>query len=106
MTNFIKHNTKTVIMNGATNRILLIFIFAAILSYVYFANITVRTLTILEKTKKQMQSLSIEVSEMESQRLSIENNINEGKALQMGFIEVNNPIFITRKTAALSFKTE
>jgi hypothetical protein len=106
MTNFIKQNTKALVMHKTTNYILIAFIFAALLSYVYFANMTVRTLTVLEKTKQQMQSLSIEVSEMESQHLSVENNINEQKALQMGFVEVNNPIFIMKKTTALSFKTD
>jgi hypothetical protein len=108
MTDFIKQNTKTLVMHKTTNYVLIAFIFAALLSYIYFANITVRTLTVLEKTKQQMQSLSIKVSEMESDRLSIENNINKEKALQMGFVEVNKPIFIMKgsKNTALSLKTD
>lgn len=68
----------------------------------------VRTLTILEKTKTQMQSLSIEVSEMESKRLSVENNISTSIAKSLGFVEVNNPIFIMKnsKKTALSLKID
>jgi hypothetical protein len=108
MTNFIKQNTKTLVMHKTANYALLTLIFAAALFYVYFANITVRTLTILEKTKEQVQSLSAEVSEMESKRLAIENSISEQKALQMGFVEVNNQTFIMRNSnkTALSLKTD
>jgi len=108
MANFIRQNTKTLVMHRSTNFVLLGLIFLALLSYVYFARLTVYTLTALEKTKIQMQSLSINVSEMESKRLSMENGINEEKALQMGFVEVSNPIFIVKgsKNTALSLKTD
>lgn len=108
MTNLIKQNTKTLVMHKTTNYILIAFIFAAALFYIYFANSTVHTLTNLEKTKQQMQSLSIKVGEMESKRLSMENEVNAQKAVQLGFVEVNNPIFIIRnsRNTALSLKTD
>lgn len=108
MTEIIKQNTKTLVMHKAGSYALIALIFAAALSYMYFANIAVRTLTILEKTKGQVQTLSVEVSEMESKRLSIENNMNAAKALSLGFVEVNNPIFIMRnaKKTSLSLKTD
>ena len=108
MTNLIKQNTKILVMHKMTNYFLMAFIFSAALFYVYFANSTVRTLTVLEKTKQQMQSLSVKVGEMESQRLAMENNIDTQKALQLGFVEVNNPIFIMRnsKNTVLSLKTD
>lgn len=106
MTNFIKQKTKTLVMHKAVNYTLIAFILAAAISYIYLANITVRTLTILEKTKQHMQSLSIEVSEMESERLSVENDINAEKIQQLGFVEVKHPLFIVKnsKKAVLSFK--
>ena len=108
MTDIIKQNTKILVMHKATNYALIFLIFAAALSYIYFANVAVRTLTVLQKTKGQMQTLSVEVSEMESERLSIENNMNTAKALQLGFVEVNNPIFIMKSAqkVALSLKTD
>jgi hypothetical protein len=108
MTETIKQNTKTLVMNKIGSYALIALIFAAALFYMYFANATVRTLTVLEKTKGQMQSLSIEVSEMESKRLSIENSMNATKALSLGFVEVNNPTFIMRSSpkVSLSLKTD
>lgn len=108
MTETIKQNTKTLVMHKATNYSLIALIFAVALFYIYFANNTVHILTVLEKTKGQMQSLSIEVSEMESKHLSIENSMNAAKALSLGFVEVNNPIFIMRNTqkVSLSLKTD
>ena len=95
-------------MHKTANYMLIALIFATVLSYIYFANITVRTLTVLEKTKGQMQSLSVKVSEMESERLAIENNVSIEKALHLNFVEVNNPIFIMRnsKKTALSLKID
>ena len=108
MTQIIKQNTKALVMNKVTSMLFVALIFAAALSYIYFVNITVRTLTVLEKTKGQMQSLSIKVSEMESEKLSIENGMNAAKALSLGFVEVNNPTFIMRNAGnvSLSLKTD
>ena len=107
MTDFIKQNTKAIVMHKTANYVLTSFIIAAALFYIYFAGTTIHTLTILEKTKVELQSLSVEVSEMESQQLSMENDMNQQKALQLGFVEVNSPIFIMRNSkATLSLKTD
>ena len=108
MVNLVKQKTKTLVMNRATNYAFIAFIFVAALFYVYFANTAVRALTVLEKTKKQMQSLSLEVSDMESKRLVVENNISTEKALQLGFVEINHPTFIVKnsKNTSLSFKID
>ena len=95
-------------MHKATNYTLVAFIFMAAIFYMYFANIAVRTLTVLEKTKGYMQALSVEVSEMESKRLIVENDFSTEKALGLGFVEVKHPIFIVKnsKKATLSFKID
>lgn len=95
-------------MNKFTNYIILTFIFATALFYVYFANTTIRTVTLLEKTKKEMRTLSVVVSEMESQRLSAENNISIARAEQLGFVEVSQPTFLMKDSqkASLSLKTD
>lgn len=82
-------------------------IFAAALLYIYFASVAVRTLTALESSKEAIQNLSIEVSEMESKRLSIQNSVNADLATRLGFVEVSRPTFIMKNSnkAALSFKT-
>lgn len=89
-------------MHKATNYAIIALIFAAALSYMYFANMAVRTLTVLEKTKGQMQSLSIEVSEMESERLALENSINTEKAMSLGFVEIIHQTFVMRSSQNIS----
>jgi hypothetical protein len=96
MADIVKQKTETLVIHRTINYALIALIFIAALSYIYFANIAVRTLTVLEKTRNQMQSLSVEVGEMESKRLSVENSISAEKALLLGFVEVNNPIFIMK----------
>lgn len=105
MTNFIEQKTKVLIMHKATNYVLMASIFLAAIFYMYFANTTVRTLTVLEKTKQHLQSLSVEVSEMESKRLAVENDFSTERALALGFVEVKNPVFIIKDSGAttLSF---
>ncbi|MFA6270391.1 MAG: hypothetical protein WC657_04250 [Candidatus Paceibacterota bacterium] len=95
-------------MHKATNYILVAFIITAAISYAYFANIAVRTLATLEKTKQQMQSLSVQVSDMESRRLAVENSISSVGAVRLGFVEVKNPIFIMKnsKKTTLSYKVD
>jgi len=108
MNSLIKQKAEALVMHKTANYALIAFILVSTLFYVYFADVTVRTLTVLQKTKGQMQSLSVAVSEMESQRLMIENDISTEKASHLGFVEVNNPIFImknSRKTT-LSLKID
>ena len=108
MTNLIKQKTEVLVMNRVTNCLLIALIFATALSYMYFANVAIRTITILEKTKQEKLSLSVEVSEKESERLSVENNMSIAKAEQLGFVEVNNPTFIMKSSqkVSLSLKTD
>ena len=108
MISLIKQKIAVLVINKATNYILVIFIFVVALFYMYFANMTVWTLTVLEKTKGQMQSLSVEVSEMESKRLAIESSVSTEKALHLGFVEVKNPTFIIKDSqkATLSLKID
>lgn len=105
MTDFIGQKTKVLIMHKAANYTIVAFIFLAAIFYMYFANTAVRTLTVLEKTKQHLQSVSMEVSEMESKRLAIENDFNTERALALGFVEVKNPVFIIKDSGAttLSF---
>ncbi|MBN2094360.1 MAG: hypothetical protein JW740_03290 [Candidatus Zambryskibacteria bacterium] len=104
----IKNKTLTLVLKKSTNFILLAFIIIVAFLYVCFAGVAVRTLTILEKSKVEMQSLSIEVSEMESKRLALENEVDLEKALALGFIEVNHQTFIIKenKKTALSLNVE
>jgi len=96
MTEAIKQKTKTIAMNQYSIRALAVFIIVAVAFYVYFAASAVHTLTVLEKSKREMQSLSMKVSEMEANYLSMQNNVSVEKATALGFKEVNNPVFLMR----------
>ncbi len=106
MKNFIKYKTEAIVVNRSTHFLLAVLIFAALLLYVYFANVAVRTLAALEKTEEDIQSLSVEVSEMESKRLALENKVSAQVAADLGFVEAGRPTFIVKdsKKAALSFR--
>ncbi|NLE07176.1 MAG: hypothetical protein GX627_01000 [Parcubacteria group bacterium] len=100
-------NIAVLSLRKSTIYTLSLMIALAALFYIYFAHMTVRTLTALEKSKSEMQSLSIKVSDMESKRLAVETNISIEKALQAGFVEVSNPTFIIKgKNTALSLKMD
>ncbi|HEY4480224.1 MAG TPA: hypothetical protein VJB58_02030 [Candidatus Paceibacterota bacterium] len=62
----------------------------------------------LEKSKSEMQALSLEVSEMESKRLVLDNGISNNLAESLGFVEVKNQNFIIDKSGgtSLSLRTE
>lgn len=107
MTEVVKQKTKVMVMNKASVYTLAAFILLAAFFYIYYANQAVRTLNVLEKTKSEVQVLSIEVSEMESKRLAIENSISIEKISGLGFVEVKNPIFIVKNSQkSLSLKTD
>lgn len=108
MTEVVKIKTKAVASNLIAVYILAAAVFAVLVSYIYFANVAVRALTTLEKTKQEMQVLSVKVSELESEKLVIENNISKEKVLSLGFVEVSKPTFIIKssKSPTLSLKTD
>lgn len=103
----IKTKAIALISSKPTDYLLAVLVLAALLAYIYCANTTVRVLTVLEKAKSQMQNLSIEVSEMESKRLSLESQISTEQALDAGFVQVENPIFIVKNSnTTLSLKMD
>lgn len=103
----IKTKTIALIFSKPADYFLAALILMTLLTYVYCANTTVRVLTVLEKAKFQMQNLSIEVSEMESKRLALESQISTEQALNAGFVQIENPIFIIKNNkATLSLKID
>ncbi len=108
MISAVRENTISLISSRLTSYILIASIFACIGLYIYFANTAVRTLALLEKTKEEMQVLSVEVSEMEAKRLFIDNSLGSVMARSLGFVEVTDQTFIVNKSkkTALSFNTD
>ena len=108
MLNSIKEKSVALILFRPIHYTLAILIFACLIFYVYFANTAVHTLTMLEKTKGELQSLSVEVSELEGKRLFVQNSINKALAQSLGFVSVSEQTFIVNKSkkTTLSFNTD
>lgn len=108
MLSYINQKFQAVILNKKTNYFLGLATFSCLVFYVYFANVAVHTLTVLEKTKQELQALNIEVSDLESKRMSVQNGISKSLATRLGFIEINEKTFIINKDkeATLSLKTD
>ncbi len=108
MTNLIKQKTSTVVLHRTTNFVMLAFVIGCVFCYMYFANATVRTVTLLQKTRGEIQSLSVKVSEMEATRLSVDDKVSVKMAKSLGFVEASDQIFIVNKSqkTALSLKVE
>lgn len=107
MLNLIREKTITLVLDRKINYVLIVAIFMCLVFYIYFANMTVHTLTLLEKNKQTNQSLSVEVSDLEAQRLLVQNSISKSLALSLGLVEINDQTFIVSKSkkTTLSFKT-
>jgi hypothetical protein len=107
MVSIVKEKSINLITSQWFTYILLATIFACIATYVYLANSTVRTLTVLEKIKVEVQARSVGVSELESKRLSMDNTLSSSMAKSLGLREVTDQTFIVNKARGkLSFNTE
>lgn len=103
----IKQNTIAIALHRLTSYVLIAFIFGCIISYIYIANSAVRTLTVLEKTRSDKQSLGVKVSELESQRFVIDNSVDATLASNLGFVEVREATYLMKniKSTTLSLRT-
>lgn len=106
MKSFIKEKAITMVSSKLSVYLLASSILGCLLLYVYFANMAVRTLAVLEKSKSEMQILTLEVSELESKRIAMDNTISNDLAKGLGFVEVKNQNFIVDNLGTiLSFKS-
>ena len=99
MTNLIKQNVVRLVWNRFTNFILIAFIFAFLISYVYLANMAVRNVTALQNTKSEMEALSARVSDLEHTGFSIDEGVSPEVARSLGLVEVNQPVFIKKNSS-------
>lgn len=103
MTKVIISNTMKISTNLISRFALIFVAMICLLLYVYFANSAVRTVTLLEKTKEEIQNISVNVSDLESQRLMAENNVTFEKAKTLGFVKIDNQSFILNKPTKTAF---
>src|SRR3989344_4544014 len=93
----VKGITQILILNNRLNYLLGFFILMVVISYVYFANVAVRTVTTIQNIKADSLNIRAEVTELESKYLSIESNINLHTAVSLGLEESSKPIFLVKK---------
>lgn len=102
MSNTIKQKTIALVFNGYAVYIIGFLILATLISYIYFANMAVRTLVLVEKTKSEIREVSVRVSEMEAKRLTVQNGVSTEKAKALGFVEASKTIFVIKNSKSLS----
>jgi len=68
----------------------------------YFANSAVRNVTILQNSKSQLEALSARVSDLESERLALEEEVSIEVAKTLGLGEVQTPVFLVRGERQIS----
>ncbi len=96
----VKEIIQLLILNNRLNYVLGFLVLMAIISYVYFANTAVRTVTALQNTKALSADLRAEVTELESKYLSMESSINIHTATLLGLKESSKPIFLVKRDKA------
>lgn len=70
--------------------------------YVYSVLATVHHTVLRERLALQGESLTERVSELEFRKIALKNSVNLEKALGYGFVEVRNPIYISRTESTLT----
>lgn len=100
-----KIKDKVIELSSSKYTIFLIgfFVLCCLVLYIYFANSTVRTVTLLEKTKKDIQNVNVRVSDLESKKLFKDNDLNFENASSFGFVKVTTQTFIVNKSSKTAY---
>ncbi len=103
MTRIIKEKAISLTLNRYSIYVLGFLVLSCLVLYVYFANSAVRTVTLLQKTKSEIQNLNMMVSEMEAKRLAVDDTLNMESAKDMGFVQVMSQTFIVSKSTKTAY---
>ena len=76
---------------------LIVFLLFSIVAYVYFVNQTVLNIVKREKIENQIMSLNSRIGELEFKYISLKNNISLDYAYSIGFVDVKDVKFASRK---------
>ena len=87
---------------------LVFFILLSVFSYFYFVNKIVYNVAERQKTETAITKLTSKISELEFKYISMRNKINPEYAYAIGFTDVKNQRYITKKsdTGELSLHTD
>ncbi len=96
---------QAVALHRHSNKVLIFGIVLCLFAYVYFANSAVRSVTLLEEVKSDVDSLRARVSELESKNLTLVNQISMERASQVGLHQAQDPVFLVKgdRGVAISF---
>lgn len=70
--------------------------------YMYFVSSSIVNVVLRKEIETDIVKLHSGVGELESQYLTLENNITMDRALSMGFVKLSNKKFVTRTSQSLS----
>ncbi len=81
-------------------------VFVLFVAYAYFLDMAILNVVDRQKAEKQVTNLSAVTGRLETEYLSVKDNINLELAYSMGFKESNNTKFISRASGgSLTFNT-
>ncbi len=76
-------------------------------AYVYAVNATAHHVAMRAELEREAVELHTELAELEFQYIKLKNEVTIDVARELGFTEVQNPLYIAREnTASLSFNSE
>ncbi len=92
--------------NAARNELLrkklfwamLAFIFLTSIGYALLVNATVRNIVSREKDQKELTQLQSSIAKLESEQIALKSGIDQAKAKEMGFHEVQDPQYVSFKS--------
>jgi uncharacterized membrane protein len=95
---------KAKVLNLHTNRVLFYVLIAiSIIStvvYIYGISRAVHNVAERQSLKKQLSTLTVQVSDLEFQYLSLKNNVDMNLALSLGFEQTDEAHFVSRVGSA------
>ncbi|MEK7644797.1 MAG: hypothetical protein AAB391_00530 [Patescibacteria group bacterium] len=81
-------------------------IFCSALSYGYMINATIGNVVARQKAQSSITKLSAELATLETTHLQLKNNIGPSLAVQLGFVDVADPHFVSyNQSQSLSLNT-
>ncbi|MDP3646033.1 MAG: hypothetical protein Q8R25_03020 [bacterium] len=92
-----QHPTQFVYALTAERAILSILIIMAgfIGLYIHFVQSAIQAAASRERIQRALVGLGTEVGELENSSIALRNSLNESRARELGFVEVEYPVYVT-----------
>jgi hypothetical protein len=103
MQHHIKEKIMTLAEEKATYWVLAAVLVVSFGIYVYFVNQTIWNVVQRQRLETQMTGLNNRLSELEFKYISMENDVTIDKAYALGFKDVNEPKFVSRRASQFAW---